>query len=227
MDELSTFGGRLKWAIKRYGPRPETRPGAEGSVNQFHQLLSGKVKAGAGAGYQTLWRIIADRAEPSEDFVRAALELLPGVRRDWLVDGDGPPTEAHTRAETAAEAEVPETYDRLVKAVPELETLSPVVAGALAMCVFRLEDALGRARVPVDAEDYEEMAVLVWRLVQAPFTAWASVLGRVPETNTWDFSEYAMGMLHAVLGSLRIAFPERLSRKDMEKWQPYDPDQED
>lgn len=108
MQEQMTLGDRLKWAITTYGPRPPRRPGADGSINEFSARLEDHVEPGGGASYATIWRIIAGKAEPSDAFISATLEVLreatgQRVRREWLVEGEEPPTVSDLSGEDAAE----------------------------------------------------------------------------------------------------------------------------
>lgn len=128
---METFGERLQKAVEDHGPRPPSRPGSKGSVNQFCEQLK-KLPKGAGASYATVWRIIAGKAEPTPAFIDAALELMPQVRREWLVEGEGAMTVAGAVAERMAAptaADVP---------VPEMGPASDVmrIAFALAWKVF-------------------------------------------------------------------------------------------
>lgn len=97
--DTSKFGGRLEHAIEQHGPRPPGQPGAAGSRKQFHEAVKRIIPRGAGASYQTLYRILANAEEPSPQFVDAALSVLPAVRREWLVHGEGAVTHAHAAVE--------------------------------------------------------------------------------------------------------------------------------
>lgn len=99
MEIVDGFGDRLERAIKEWGPRPPKRPGAAGSINQFHQKVSKNLSPGAGTSYQTLWRIIAGTTVPSDEFIEEALRVLPKVRREWLVDGRPPATKVGEAAD--------------------------------------------------------------------------------------------------------------------------------
>jgi hypothetical protein len=119
---LETFGGRLERAIHEFGPRPGGWSGARGTVKGFHNKIKDLVPPGAGASYQTLYRILANEADPSPAFIDAALSCLPEVRREWLVHGEGAITHADAEAATVTAAvSVPDFRDtlapRLVEAV--------------------------------------------------------------------------------------------------------------
>jgi hypothetical protein len=101
-EDLSSLGGRLRWAIQQRPPQGNKR-----GVNLFQADLVARSAARAKAGHGPLAGITLPtirtylplkgqpaRREPSPSFLREAADLC-GVSFAWLVSGEGAPTEAH------------------------------------------------------------------------------------------------------------------------------------
>lgn len=84
-----TLGERLRVAIK-------VEAGL--SIREFHKRMDGRAP---GSSYPNIHRYLSDGAEPTLEFLRAAAEVL-GVRYQWLAVGQGAPTEAGERDNSAA-----------------------------------------------------------------------------------------------------------------------------
>jgi hypothetical protein len=160
----ASFGSRLERAIRKYGPRPQGQPGADGTVKGFHEAIRGRVPKGGGASYQTLYRILSNRAQPSESFVEAALEALPQVRREWLLEGTEPMsvTEEVTEGVMAAASEPEEAAsddiartveDALASSLPMYRDALPWTRETVRTAVFQLHPAIAPELQPGEHTD--------------------------------------------------------------------------
>jgi hypothetical protein len=159
----ASFGNRLERAIKKYGPRPQGQPGAEGSVKGFHEAIRSRIPRGGGASYQTLYRILAG-AKPSDAFVEAALAELPQVRREWLLEGTGPMsvTEEVTEGVMAAASEPEEdasddiartVEEALASSLPMYRDALPWTRETVRTAVFQLHPAIAPELQPGEHTD--------------------------------------------------------------------------
>jgi transcriptional regulator with XRE-family HTH domain len=89
--EPRTLGERLRAAIEQ----------KEISVREFHRQMDGR--GVPGSSYPNIHRYLADKAEPTLDFLRHAAELLV-VRYEWLSVDAGPMLEDEKQAETELDA---------------------------------------------------------------------------------------------------------------------------
>ena len=87
-----TLGERLRHAVTEGGL----------SVRAFHRAMDGE-RGVYGSSYPNVHRYLADKADPSLEFLRQASDLL-SVRYEWLAVGHGQPTEAEQAAAEAGEA---------------------------------------------------------------------------------------------------------------------------
>jgi transcriptional regulator with XRE-family HTH domain len=91
-----TFAERFEKALKHWRPRA--------TMTARLQELAGE-KVARGGSYGSLVRYLKDEgARPGLDFIYAAADAL-GVRREWLLDGQGEMTEAEQVAAAVLEAD--------------------------------------------------------------------------------------------------------------------------
>ena len=119
-----TVAARLRRAIKRFGPRPRGRAGADGSIRGFHGLLKARQKdgtavcklGGKGASYRMLHQYLKDDGpNPPHDFLREAAAILRPVRATWLATGDGEMT--HSAQQREREVNLVEDRARKITAI--------------------------------------------------------------------------------------------------------------
>lgn len=90
--ETMTLGERLRYAVEQNGL----------SVRAFHREMDDK-RGVYGSSYPNIHRYLADKADPSLEFLKQAADLL-SVRYQWLAVGQGKPTEAEQADAEADEA---------------------------------------------------------------------------------------------------------------------------
>ena len=96
MENWSTRGGRLHWAMRQQEPdgrRSGMRLFRERINKRSEELADAEEERLVGTSLTSLKDYVADRAEPNLRFLEEAAKLL-GVRSAWLICNHGPPTEA-------------------------------------------------------------------------------------------------------------------------------------
>ena len=97
MQIMMTFAERFGKALKHWRPRISM-------TSRLHELA--RMNVARGGSYGSIWRYLKDgNARPGLDFIYGAADAL-GVRREWLLDGQGEMTEAEHAAAAVREADV-------------------------------------------------------------------------------------------------------------------------
>lgn len=189
------IGERLRSAIEAW---------RDGSIRDFQREMA---RSGArGSSYATIHSYLADRTRPSEEFLRAAAELL-GVRFEWLRDGAGAPAEREQEILTAAISGLtgewkidPGRFAEVMRKILGPTTMTPA---ALAAYFEGLHRYLGQAPVSetFSGAQMELFAHHLWRLVTHPLEAW----GFRKDLDGREWTDYVTAMMHALM----LAMPAR------------------
>ncbi len=148
------------------------------------------------------------RPGPRADFMAALKRAFPEVRLDWLILGEGQPTEVaqrlaspdglEARAEGGdlgpgdADGEGSRFAARVLERYPDLELLSPEASALFMAGLTRL--AMGEPEMSFDEAQLLELAGDLRWLVLCPLGAW----GFQHDPPYRAFSDYAIAMLHAL-----------------------------
>ena len=139
-------------------------------------------------------------AGPRAEFLAALKRAFPPLRLEWLILGDGEPT---TVAQRLAAPEGLETKAggggdgasfaaQVLARYPDLELLSPEASAVFMSALTRL--AMGEPKLALEERDLIELAGDLRWLLLMPLGAWG--FDHAPPYRA--FSDYAVGMLHAV-----------------------------
>jgi len=146
------------------------------------------------------------RPGPRVEFMAALKRAFPEVRLEWLILGDGQPTEVAERLaspdglEARAEGRDPGAgaadgsrfAARVLARYPDLELLSPEASALFMAALTRL--AMGEPAMALDEDQLLELAGDLRWLVLCPLGAW----GFQHDPPYRVFSDYAVAMLHAL-----------------------------
>jgi hypothetical protein len=147
------------------------------------------------------------RGGPRSDFILALKRAFPELRLDWLVCGEGEPTEIAQRlaAPAGLEGETaqkdaggagggPSNFaTRILGRYPDLELLAPEASALFMGALTRY--AMGEPRMELDEAHLLELAGDLRWLVLLPLQLWG--FRRSPEYD--QFSDYAVAQLHALM----------------------------
>jgi len=140
----------------------------------------------------------ARRAGPRLEFLVALKEAFPDLRLEWVMFGDGLPTQVAERlaAPEGLEAEAAAGGGfaaRVLARHPDLELLSPEGSALFMAALTRL--AMGEPGAALDEEHLLELAGDLRWLLLAPLAMWG-----FRHSPPYDaFSDYSVALLHALM----------------------------
>lgn len=147
------------------------------------------------------------RGGPRSEFILAFKRAFPELRLDWLVLGEGEPTELAQRLAAPGglegEAEGQDTGDggdgpsgfatRILDGYPDLELLAPEASALFMGALTRY--AMGEPRMELDEAHLLELAGDLRWLLLLPLQLWG--FRRSPRYD--ELSDYAVAQLHALM----------------------------
>lgn len=145
------------------------------------------------------------RATPRADFLAALKRAFPEVRLEWLILGEGQPTEvaeslaspegieARAQETDASTREGSRFAAQVLKRYPDLELLSPEASALFMAGLTRI--AMGEPDMAIDEEQLLELAGDLRWLVLCPLGVWG--FKHAPPYRA--FADYAVSMLHALM----------------------------
>lgn len=185
------------------------RESVEGlSLRAFRGLINAELPPGARVSLGTLSNY--ERAPedgvgpgPRAEFLAALKRAFPQMRLEWLILGEGQPTEIaeelaspeglETRAEGSPRDPGATFAARVLATYPDLELLSPEASALFMAALTRL--ATGEPDMALDEGHLLELAGDLRWVLLAPLGMW----GFRHSPAYHDFSDYAVAMLHALM----------------------------
>ncbi|MFQ5679068.1 MAG: hypothetical protein ACE5HP_06385 [Gemmatimonadota bacterium] len=172
------------------------------SLRELREAVNGelpparRVSLGTVANYERPPGTGGTGAGPRADFLAALKRAFPELRLEWLLLGEGEPSELGRRiAELAEGSGGPEPGSlagRLQATLPDLALLSPEASALFVGTLARY--ATGAAGGEISEEQILEFAADLRWILFLPLSAWG--FEHEPEYET--FSRYCVGMLHAL-----------------------------
>jgi hypothetical protein len=155
---------------------PETARVSLGTINNYE-----RVPEGARA-----------RGGPRAEFLLALKRAFPEIRLDWLLLGQGEPTELAQRLAFPEENAAPSFANRILERYPDLELLAPEASALFMGALTRY--AMGEPKMALDEGHLLDLAGDLRWLLLLPLQLW----GFQHEPSYEDLSDYAVALLHAV-----------------------------
>jgi len=136
------------------------------------------------------------RPAPRLEFFAALRAAFPEVRLDWVMFGEGQPTETAQRLASPEGLEAGRTgefAERVLARYPDLELLSPEASALFMAALTRL--AVGEPDMALDEEQILELAGDLRWLLLLPLGLWG--FRHAPPYES--FSDYSVALLHALM----------------------------
>lgn len=140
----------------------------------------------------------ARRAGPRVEFLVALKRAFPDLRLEWLMFGEGQPTEMAERLAAPEGLEAGAAAEggfaaRVLERHPDLELLSPEASALFMAALTRL--AMGEPEAALDEPHLLELAGDLHWLLLAPLAMWG-----FRHSPPYDaFSDYCVALLHALM----------------------------